>query len=117
MRQLGWFSWLLAIVGVAATHKAAAVAVSAIVLCGLLVGSINAARWLFARRTGRDRMNRRTWSCREEPDGRLRLSGRCVVTGKPYSVIAPFEGVIAYFVHGRNIAESFPTCQNPKESF
>jgi hypothetical protein len=49
VRQLGWFSWLLAIVGLAATHKAAAVAISAIVLCGLLVGFINAARWLFAR--------------------------------------------------------------------
>ena len=50
VRQLGWFSWLLALVAVAATHKAAAIPVSAIVLCGLVVGLINAARWLFARR-------------------------------------------------------------------
>ena len=49
VRQLGWFSWLLGIVGLAATHKAAAVAISAIVLCGLLVGFINATRWLLAR--------------------------------------------------------------------
>ena len=39
----------IGIVGLAATHKAAAVAISAIVLCGLLVGFINATRWLLAR--------------------------------------------------------------------
>lgn len=50
IRQLGWFSWWLALVAVAATPKAAAIPVSAIVVCGLIVGLINAARWLFARR-------------------------------------------------------------------
>ena len=50
IRQLGWLSWWLALVAAGATHKAAAIPVSAIVVCGLIVGLINAARWLFARR-------------------------------------------------------------------
>ena len=53
----------------------------------------------------------------EEPDGRVRLSGRCVVTGKPYSVVAPLAGVFDYFVRGRNIAESLPDLPKPEREF
>src|SRR5215831_3459272 len=45
----------------------------------------------------------------EEPGDRVRLSGRCVVTGKPYSVVLPLSGAIDYFERGRNIAEAFPS--------
>ena len=50
VKQLGWFSWLLAIVALAATQKVTAIPISLLVLAGLLVGLINAARWLFARK-------------------------------------------------------------------
>jgi hypothetical protein len=50
VKQLGWFSWLLVIVALAATQKVATVPISLLVLVGLLVGAINASRWLFARK-------------------------------------------------------------------
>jgi hypothetical protein len=50
VKQLGWSSWLLAIVTLAATQKVAAIPISVVVLAGLLVGFINAMRWLFARK-------------------------------------------------------------------
>jgi hypothetical protein len=50
VKQLGWFSWLLAIVAFAATQKVTAIPISLLVLVGLLVGIINATRWLFARK-------------------------------------------------------------------
>jgi hypothetical protein len=50
VKQLGWFSWSLAIVALAATQKVTAIPISILVLAGLLVGFINAARWLFARK-------------------------------------------------------------------
>jgi hypothetical protein len=50
VKQLGWFSWLLVIVALAATRPVTAIPMSILVLAGLLVGFINAARWLFARK-------------------------------------------------------------------
>jgi hypothetical protein len=50
VKQLGWFSWLLVIVALAATQKVAAIPIAILVLVGLLVGAINASRWLFARK-------------------------------------------------------------------
>ena len=52
-----------------------------------------------------------------EPDGRVRLSGRCVVTGTLYSVVTSLDGVIAYFENGRNIAEAFPDLPKPEREF
>jgi hypothetical protein len=50
MKQLGWLSWLLVIVALAATRPVAAIPVGILVLAGLLVGIVNATRWLFARK-------------------------------------------------------------------
>jgi hypothetical protein len=50
VKQLGWFSWLLAMVALAATRPVIAIPMSILVLAGLLVGIINATRWLFARK-------------------------------------------------------------------
>lgn len=47
-------------------------------------------------------------SVRLEPDGRVRLTGPCAVTGKEYSVVVTLEGVIAYFTLGTHITEAFP---------
>jgi hypothetical protein len=43
-----------------------------------------------------------------EPDGRVRLSCRCVVTGRPYSVVVSGTGVRQYFAEGVNVAKAFP---------
>jgi hypothetical protein len=50
VKQLGWFSWLLAMLALAATRAVIAIPVSILVLAGLLVGIINATRWLFERK-------------------------------------------------------------------
>ena len=50
----------------------------------------------------------------EEPGDRVRLSGRCVVTGKPYSLVVPLNGAIGYFECGGNIAEAFPDLPKPE---
>jgi hypothetical protein len=50
VKQLGWFAWLLVIVALAATQKVAAIPIGVLILVGLLVGAINASRWLFAKR-------------------------------------------------------------------
>ena len=50
VKQLGWFSWSLVIVALAATQKVATIPIGVLVLVGLLVGAINASRWLFARK-------------------------------------------------------------------
>ena len=50
VKQLGWFSWSLAVVALAATRPVTAIPISILVLAGLLVGFINATRWLFARK-------------------------------------------------------------------
>ena len=48
-KHLGAFSWLLLAVGLAARHQRIAVVVGGIVFIGLLIGLVNAARWLFGR--------------------------------------------------------------------
>jgi hypothetical protein len=50
VKQLGWFSWSLVIVALAATQKVTAIPIAVLVLVGLLGGVINASRWLFARK-------------------------------------------------------------------
>ena len=50
VKQLGWFSWLLVIVALAATQRVAAIPIAVLLLVGLLAGAINASRWLFARK-------------------------------------------------------------------
>jgi hypothetical protein len=56
-------------------------------------------------------------SARLEPDGRVRLSGPCVVTGKEYSLVVTLEGVIAYFALGAHIAEAFPELAREEREF
>ena len=50
VKQLGWFSWLLVGVALAATRRVTAIPMRILVLAGLLVGIINATRWLFERK-------------------------------------------------------------------
>ena len=50
VKQLGWFSWSLVIVALVITQKVAALPIGVVVVVGLLVGAINASRWLFARK-------------------------------------------------------------------
>jgi hypothetical protein len=56
-------------------------------------------------------------SVEPEPDGRLRLSGLCAVTGKKYSVVVPLEGAIAYFTQGAHIGEAFPELPREDREF
>jgi hypothetical protein len=48
-----------------------------------------------------------------QEDGRIRLSGPCVVTGLEYSVVVSREGALAYFEGGVTAREAFP--ELPKE--
>ena len=50
VKQLGWFSWALVLVALAATRPASKLPISVLVFVGLLVGVINASRWLFSRK-------------------------------------------------------------------
>jgi hypothetical protein len=50
VKQLGWFSWSLAMVALAATRAVTAIPISILVVAGLLVGFINVTRWLFERK-------------------------------------------------------------------
>ena len=50
VNQLGWFSWSLAVVALAATRPVTAIPIGTLVLAGLLVGFINATRWLFEQK-------------------------------------------------------------------
>ena len=43
-----------------------------------------------------------------QEDGRIRLSGPCVVTGREHSVVVSQEGVLAYFQRGVKAREAFP---------
>ena len=52
-----------------------------------------------------------------EPNGRIRLSGPCGVTGKQYSVVVSLEGVIAYFVLAAHIADAFPELTREDREF
>jgi len=66
---------------------------------------------------GREVRMNRNLDVSEEPGDRVRLSGRCVVTGKPYYVVVPSSGAIEYFERGRNIAEAFPDLPKPEREF
>ena len=48
-RQLGTFSWLLVILALAARRPLTAFLVGAVICIGLVIGFINAARWLFEK--------------------------------------------------------------------
>ena len=56
-------------------------------------------------------------TARFEPDGRVRLTGPCAVTGKEYSIVVPIEGVIAYFTLGANLAQAFPELPREEREF
>ena len=71
--------------------------------------------WIFERL--KDRLQSMNRNLDEEPGDHVRLSGRCVVTGKPYSVVVPLSGAIDYFERGRNIAEAFPDLTKPEREF
>jgi len=48
-----------------------------------------------------------------QEDGRIRLSGPCVVTGLEHSVVVSRESALAYFERGVTAREAFP--ELPKE--
>lgn len=48
-----------------------------------------------------------------QEDGRIRLTGPCVVTGREHSVVVSREGVLAYFERGVKAREAF--AELPKE--
>jgi hypothetical protein len=52
-RQLGIFSWILIVLALAARRPLSAVLVGAVIFIGLVIGFINAARWLFEKQEGR----------------------------------------------------------------
>ena len=52
-----------------------------------------------------------------EPDGRVRLFGRCIVTGEAYSVVVPLDGFLAYFWRGARITEAFPELPRGEREF
>jgi ABC-type Fe3+-siderophore transport system permease subunit len=52
-RQLGTFSWVLVILALAARRPVAIVLVGAVIFIGLVIGFINAARWLFEKQERR----------------------------------------------------------------
>jgi hypothetical protein len=56
-------------------------------------------------------------SAQFEPDGRVRLSGRCIVTGKPYSVAVSAQGVVDYYCNGTNVAKAFPELPPAEREF
>ena len=56
-------------------------------------------------------------SARFEPDGRVRLTGPCTVTGKEYSIVVSLEGVVAYFTLGASAAAAFPELPREEREF
>ena len=52
-----------------------------------------------------------------QEDGRIRLSGPCVVTGREHSVVVSREGVLAYFERGVNAREAFPDLAKADREF
>jgi hypothetical protein len=52
-RQLGIFSWILIILALAGRRPLSAFLVGAVIFLGLVIGFINAARWLFEKQEGR----------------------------------------------------------------
>ena len=52
-----------------------------------------------------------------QEDGRIRLSGPCVVTGREHSVVVSQEGVLAYFQRGVKAREAFPELAKEDREF
>ena len=52
-----------------------------------------------------------------QEDGRIRLSGPCVVTGRKHSVVVSQEGVLAYFQPGVKAREAFPELAKEDREF
>ena len=52
-----------------------------------------------------------------QEDGRIRLSGPCVVTGREHSVVVSREGVLAYFQRGVKAREAFPELTKEDREF
>ena len=50
-------------------------------------------------------------------NGRIRLSGPCVVTGREHSVVVSREGVLAYFLRGVKAREAFPELAKEDRKF
>jgi hypothetical protein len=61
-------------------------------------------------------MNRKV-TAQFEADGRVRLSGRCVVTGKPYSVVVAADGIVEYYGKDGNVAKAFPELAPAEREF
>ncbi|MBV8553368.1 MAG: hypothetical protein JOY54_18880 [Acidobacteriaceae bacterium] len=49
-KQLGIFSWLLIVLALAARRPVTAILIGAVVFIGLVIGFINATRWLFGKK-------------------------------------------------------------------
>lgn len=56
-------------------------------------------------------------SVEPDPGERFRLSRRCAVTGKKYSVVVSLESAIAYFTKGAHIAEAFHELPREEREF
>lgn len=52
-----------------------------------------------------------------ESDGRIRLTGPCVVTGKSYSVDVSENSAHSYFVGGANVQDAFPELSKAEREF
>lgn len=52
-----------------------------------------------------------------QEDGRIRLSGPCVVTGREHPVVVSREEVLAYFHRGVNAREAFPELAKEDREF
>lgn len=61
-------------------------------------------------------MNRNITVSRES-DGRVRLTGHCVVTGKSYSVMVSEASAVAYYVKHENVAKAFPELSPAEREF
>jgi hypothetical protein len=53
----------------------------------------------------------------KEAGGRIRLTGPCVVTGKPYSVIVSEESARSYFDRGAKVQDAFPELSREVREF
>jgi len=52
-----------------------------------------------------------------QEDGRIRLGGPCVVTGREHSVVVSREGVLAYFQRGMTARKAFPELAKEDREF
>ena len=52
-----------------------------------------------------------------QQDGRVRLTGPCVVTGLEHSVVVSREGALAYFQRGVKARDAFPKLPKEEREF